>query len=378
MNFTTPLTRGTVELYLTGDFDADDEGYTLTIEGVEVYSKNDIGFQDEPLASSQADAHFIGTFSLPSSAIGKTRITIVGKTTSTVNNGQDPAARAWIVVGLSGYVNQSPIADFTWELTTGNEVRFDASTSHDPDGHIVSYKWDFDNDGSWDHVSSNPVITHTFPHRLACRTELMVVDDQGQTGTIVRTPYLPPISPTASFTWEGLSPEGSRLLVKPKAGDRIRFAASASSDPDGQIVKYEWDWDSDGEWDKETLYPTIEHSFIEAGTYQVTLRVTDNDGLTGQSTQAVVIERGDIIQADFTFRVLNKALHQIQFDASASTDTMGTIVRYEWDWNNDGSYDTAVEVPTIMNRFPEAGPYQITLTIVDDQENRASCTKEVP
>ena len=314
---------------------------------------------------------------------GTGRIVISGSTSLVMNSWIDDLDAERLALNIVewlayGDANQSPIADFTWELVSGNEVRFDASTSHDPDGHIVSYKWDFNNDGLWDRVSSTPVITHTFPHRLACRTELMVVDDQGQTDTIVRTPYLPAAAPTAKFAWEGLSPEGARLLVNLKTGDRIHFDASASSDPDGQIVKYEWDWDSDGAWDKESTNPVIEHSLVEAGTHQVTLRVTDNNGLTDQSTQAVVIERGDIIQTDFTFRVLNKSLHQIQFDASASIDTMGEIVRYEWDWNNDDSYDTAVEVPTIMNRFPEAGPYQVTLTIVDDKGNRASCTKEVP
>ncbi|RLB34097.1 MAG: hypothetical protein DRH12_17735, partial [Deltaproteobacteria bacterium] len=244
-----------------------------------------------------------------------------------------------------GYVNQSPIADFTWELVSGNEVRFDASTSHDPDGHIVSYRWDFDSDGSWDHVSSDPATTHTFSHRFACRTVLMVADDKGQTDTIVKTPYLPPISPTASFTWEGFSLEGARLLVKPKAGDRIRFDASASTDPDGQIVKYEWDWNSDGTWDKENTNPVTEHSFMEAGTYQVTLRVTDNDGLTDKTSQTIGIEHKDLIQANFTFQVVDEALHKIHLDASASIDTMGKIIRYEWDWDGDGIYDTAVQTP---------------------------------
>jgi len=183
--------------------------------------------------------------------------------------------------------------------------------------------------------------------------------------------------PVASFTWEGLSPEGSRLLVKPKAGDRIRFDATASTDADGEIVKYEWDWDSNDTWDKETTNPVIEYQFIEAGTYQVTLRVTDNDGLTEKTTQTIVIEHRDLIQADFTFNVVDEVLHKIHLDASISIDTMGEIVRYEWDWDGDGVYDTAVQTPEMIHRFDGEGPYKVILTIVDDQGNRASCTKEV-
>jgi len=270
-----------------------------------------------------------------------------------------------------------PTADFTWELVSGNEIRFDASTSHDPDGHIVSYKWDFDNDGSWDYTGTDPMVVHDFPHRFACRTVLMVVDDKGQTDTIVKTPYLPSISPTASFTWEGLFPEGARLLVKPKAGDRIRFDATASTDADGEIVKYEWDWNSDGTWDTEAKDPVTKHAFMKEGTQQVTLRVIDNDGLTDQTAQIIVIEHRDLIQADFTFHVVDESLHKVQLDASTSIDTMGEIVRYEWDWDSDGIYDTAVEMPEMIHRFPTDGPFQVTLTIVDDQGNRASCMKEV-
>jgi len=183
--------------------------------------------------------------------------------------------------------------------------------------------------------------------------------------------------PTASFTWEVLSFERVRLLLKPKAGDRIRFDASTSTDADGEIVKYEWDWDSDGAWDKESPDPVIEHQLVDAGTHQVTIRVSDDDGLTAETTKTIVIERRDLIQADFTFHVVDEVLHKIQLDAITSIDTMGEIVRYEWDWDGDGIYDTAVEVPEMMHRFNGEGPYHVTLTIVDDQGNRASCTGEV-
>jgi hypothetical protein len=116
---------------------------------------------------------------------------------------------------------------------------------------------------------------------------------------------------------------------------------------------------------------------MEAGTHQVTLRVTDNDGLADETTKTIVVEHKDLIQAEFTFHVVDGALHKIHLDATASIDTMGTIVRYEWDWDGDGIYDTAVQTPEMIHRFEGEGPYQVILTIVDDQGNMASCTKEV-
>jgi len=91
----------------------------------------------------------------------------------------------------------------------------------------------------------------------------------------------------ASFTWEPLSPEGTRLLVQPRTGDRIRFDASGSRDPDGRITKYDWDWTSDGTCDHSTTNPVTEYRFPTAGSHRVTLRVTDDQGATATTTQTV-------------------------------------------------------------------------------------------
>lgn len=170
--------------------------------------------------------------------------------------------------------------------------------------------------------------------------------------------------PIAKFTY---SPSN------PREGSSIRFDASSSNDPDGSIAKYEWDF-GDGSKGSGRF---AAHVYNRGGSYTVTLFVTDNDGITTQTTQTVFIEGRDLIQADFSFRVIDEALHKYHLDASSSIDTMGEIVRYEWDWDSDGSYDTAVEVPEIKHRFSEDGPYEVTLTIVDDQGNKAICTKEV-
>jgi len=86
---------------------------------------------------------------------------------------------------------------------------------------------------------------------------------------------LPPI---ASFIWE---PE------KPYVCDSVVFDASASYDPDGSIVSYEWDF-SDGTT-ANTTEPIIEHTYNQTNTYTVTLTVTDNDGLTNVATAHITV-----------------------------------------------------------------------------------------
>ena len=87
--------------------------------------------------------------------------------------------------------------------------------------------------------------------------------------------YQPPV---AEFTW---SPE------EPRAGERVIFDGSASYDPDGEIVRYEWDFTGDDITDAEGK--VVEWVFPEPGAYPVELTVTDDDGYTGSVRKIVTI-----------------------------------------------------------------------------------------
>jgi PKD repeat protein len=78
--------------------------------------------------------------------------------------------------------------------------------------------------------------------------------------------------PVASFTHPG-------------QGLRCNFDGSGSSDPDGAIAKYAWDFG-----DATTgSGATASHTYAAAGTYMVTLTVTDDDRATDTETQAVTV-----------------------------------------------------------------------------------------
>lgn len=83
--------------------------------------------------------------------------------------------------------------------------------------------------------------------------------------------------PVASFTT-------SATTVN--VGETVYFDATASDDPDGTIVSYDWDF-GDG---ISTTGATTNHSYSDAGTYTVTSTVTDNDGLTGTATATMTVE----------------------------------------------------------------------------------------
>jgi PKD repeat protein len=72
----------------------------------------------------------------------------------------------------------------------------------------------------------------------------------------------------------------------------VAFDASASGDPDGRIAKYEWDFDGDGEFDRDTTTADTRFAYDRAGVYKARLRVTDDGGGTAEKVAAVPVELG--------------------------------------------------------------------------------------
>jgi len=91
-----------------------------------------------------------------------------------------------ILVGLHASSNQSPQAEFSFylpsgeaELTVNTVVTFDGSGSSDPDGRIVSYEWDFDGDGVYDLASDSPTVEWLYDGAGDYQASLRVTDDDG-------------------------------------------------------------------------------------------------------------------------------------------------------------------------------------------------------
>jgi VCBS repeat-containing protein len=82
--------------------------------------------------------------------------------------------------------------------------------------------------------------------------------------------------PTASFTHGSVG----------DAPTTVSFNASASSDPDGSIVSYTWNWDDGSSGSGETT----SHTFDDPGTYVVVLTVRDDDGAVDTASQVIVVD----------------------------------------------------------------------------------------
>ncbi|HEC76859.1 MAG TPA: PKD domain-containing protein [Thermoplasmatales archaeon] len=266
-----------------------------------------------------------------------------------------------------GGINQSPRAVFDWEPyepQVGETITFDASDSYDPDGYITGYRWDWNGDGTWDTGwLSSPYATYSYSDAGTYRVKLQVKDNDGATDIqrqyieVIEGPNQPPV---ADFTWNP---------ANPKVGETVTFDASASYDPDGNIVLYEWDWNSDGIYDESDCEPIATYAWGSEGNYGVTLRVTDDDGDADIITKVVSIGmENQPPVADFTWGPLHPFVGEIiTFDASNSYDPDGYIVGYRWDWNGDGTWDTGwLSSPYATYSYSDAGTYRVKLQVKDN------------
>ena len=161
-------------------------------------------------------------------------------------------------------------------------------------------------------------------------------------------------------------------------GVPVSLNASGSSDPDGTITKYEWDLDGNGTYETNTgTTPSSSRTFVANGEYTVGLRVTDN--LTGIDTTTRSIRVGPqaptaSFTADPNPAVVGSSIH---YNASASKDPDGTIAKYEWDLDGNGTYETDTGTTAAADRvYATPGTFEIGLRVTDNSGTTA--TTKVP
>ena len=94
----------------------------------------------------------------------------------------------------------------------------------------------------------------------------------------------------------------------PVAGDVINFDASSSTDPDGNIVQFKWNF-GDSDVLEATDKPIVNHSYATSGVFTVTLVVTDNQGSTSSfSAKIGVVEKPEDQETEFVNSIPNHIL----------------------------------------------------------------------
>ncbi|MGC9444151.1 MAG: PKD domain-containing protein [Candidatus Methanospirareceae archaeon] len=142
--------------------------------------------------------------------------------------------------------------------------------------------------------------------------------------------------------------------------DTVRFNASGSYDPDGELIAFFWDF-GDG---SNATGLNVTHRYTENGIFVVNLTVTDNDGATGSDTCTITVNTPPVADAGPDHVCLVDDV--VQFNGSGSYDPDGTVKTYQWNFG-DGVNATG---SAVMHSYTDAGTYTVTLTVTDNLGSR--------
>ncbi len=232
------------------------------------------------------------------------------------------------------------IADFSGNPTSGIsplEVQFtDLSI-----GSIISWEWDFDNDGTIDSYEQNPNYTYVLQGDY---TVSLTVSDGTDQDTETKYNYITVFnSVNADFSADPTS--GTVPLD-------VQFTDLST----GSIVSWEWDFDNDGVIDSYEQNPN--YTYVLQGDHTVSLTVYDvvNQHTETKTDYISVIGPTADFEADSTFGYCPL---EVQF-----TDlSTGSIVSWEWDFDNDGVIDSYTQNPVYTYAVPDT--FSVTLFIFD-------------
>jgi len=253
------------------------------------------------------------------------------------------------------FVNAPPVARSTQPtrpIAVGEIAEFDASASEDLDGTILSYTWQF-GDGA---IGEGPVVDYAYAAPGVYPVTLTVTDDSA-TGSDTHE-----ITFDVTVSAAPIADIGPDRVVTESV---VAFDGGRSSDADGVITLYEWDF-GDG---ATATGERVRHAYSEPGVYEVSLRVTDDSGapLNVDDDQMILTVNQAPI-ADAGPDLIGVPGQSLVLDGSGSIDADGQIVRYAWSFD-DGRTD---EGPRIEASFEETGLHRVILEVEDDTRHAAA------
>lgn len=148
-----------------------------------------------------------------------------------------------------------------------------------------------------------------------------------------------PVPPEACFTY---TPE------LPVVGTEVVFNSDCSTDQDGEIMRYIWDF-GDGTVSEEK---NPIHQYSSEGEYKVTLTVEDNDDLRARYSRDVTVEEDEAVETGLVFGTIREAsIVEVQekqpiADAKIEIVSTGRTKRehYSTTSNEIGEYELEVKI----------------------------------
>ena len=225
----------------------------------------------------------------------------------------------------------------------GDSIQFMAS-GNNPKG--AKFLWDFgDSTGS-----SGKNVKHTYTEEGTYTVTLTVIDESSRIGVAKKE---------VDILYRNQAPVASLEATYGGVGQQVKvnsiafFDGGASSDPDGDVLEFEWDF---GDGGKSTLLRP-NHEYTSTGNYTVTLKVTDpsNESSTAETWVLVNIRTYNVefVQNEITIPAF------AGYTAEGATTTQNhnypynlTSVTYDLEWEEDEELDSP-DNPVVGTLFPD-------------------------
>jgi PKD repeat protein len=259
-----------------------------------------------------------------------------------------------LTVRVGDRPNVSPVARVEPDRPSAIDepVPFSAAQSEDPDGNILSYEWDF-GDGA---TANGREAVHAYSASGVYEARLTIRDDSGLANAEAQavrviTVNQPPVAEA-----------GPDQHV---TASTVEFDATASTDSDGEIIDYAWDF---GDGDSGNG-PRIVHSYANPGDYVVSLTVTDSSGtIRNTHTDTMAVRVNALPVADAGFDQVAAPGEWLSFDGTRSEDPDGEIERFAWDFGDGAKSDEAQP----QHAYEKPGTYRVELVVHDDSGHEAA------
>jgi len=153
----------------------------------------------------------------------------------------------------------------------------------------------------------------------------------------------------------------------------ITFDGSKSYDPDGNITKWFWVFGDN----TNGTGKTAPHIYSKAGTYTVTLTVTDNEGATNTDTITCVVKQPNRPPTEPIITGPTSGTKNTMYTYTAlSTDADNDTIQYTFDWGDSLSQSSGF-LPnatnyTVNHSWTAAGRYSVTVTVNDNLTESSS------
>lgn len=277
----------------------------------------------------------------------------------TVSDGRGGTASANATATIAA-PNRAPVAAINgpYVSNAGVNINFSSAGSSDPDGDTLSFAWSFGDGGT--STSANPTYSYVAPGTFT--VSLTVSDGRGLSNTATTTATI------GALNRNPVANPGGPYGAAP--GQSITFSAAGSSDPDGDPLTFSWTFGDGGT--ATGVGPS--HTYAAAGTYTVTLNVSDGRGGTASATVSAVVRNTNTAPVANPggpyIGVINLS---VSFSGAASSDPDGDALTYSWNFGDSGT-GTGV-APT--HTYTSAGNFNVALTVTDPFGSSATATTTV-